>query len=139
MFSASYPRATIHAVHWASLHKPLPCTCCCPYAYIALLPVCKSIGDFKGVTFLELDELEDVIKIDIDVFEVRYEPSCLVPIRRRAYRHYNVFHLLLVHSCHVCYIKDIDAATKTFGCLRYCKQYNQRFRLARHQKTCAGG
>ena len=98
----------------------------------------KSIDDFKGVTLLELDELEDVFKIDIDVFEFIYEPPCLVPIRRSAYKHDDALHLLLVHGCHFCYIKDIDAATKAFGCLKCGKQYNQRFRLARHEKTCVG-
>ena len=89
---------------------------------------CKSIDDFKGVTLLELDELEDVIKIDIDVFEFKYKPPCLVPIRRSAYKHDDVLHLLLVLGCQFCYIKDIDAATKVFGCLKWGEHYYQRFR-----------
>ena len=29
-------------------------------------------------------------------------------------------------------------ADKAFGCEKCSKQHNQRFRLARHEKTCAG-
>ena len=76
----------------------------------------------KGSTLLELDEIEDVFKIDIDVLEFKYEPPCLVPIRRSAYKQDDLLHLLLVHDCHFSYIRDAEAATKTIGCLRCSKQ-----------------
>ncbi|GFN90296.1 Zinc finger protein 546-like [Plakobranchus ocellatus] len=96
------------------------------------------IDEFEGVKLYELDELEDVFKVDIDVFEFKYDPPCLVPHRRSSYNHGDVLHLLLVHGCHFCYIQDIDAAASAFGCKKCGKQYKERLRLARHEKTCAG-
>ncbi|RUS83075.1 hypothetical protein EGW08_009161 [Elysia chlorotica] len=98
----------------------------------------KPINAFEGVALFELEELEHVFQIDVDVFEFKYDPPCLVPLRRSTYEHDDVLHLLLVHGCHFCYIKDIDAATNAFGCLKCGKQYHKRKHLVRHEKTCAG-
>ncbi|KAK3761301.1 hypothetical protein RRG08_014312 [Elysia crispata] len=68
----------------------------------------ESSDDLEGVMLLELDELEHVFEIDIDVFRFKYDPPSLVPIRRSAYKHDDVLHVLLLHGCHFCYIKDID-------------------------------
>ncbi|GFS24010.1 hypothetical protein ElyMa_003404300 [Elysia marginata] len=38
-----------------------------------------SVDDFEGVTLRELDELEDVFRVAINVFEFRYDPLCLIP------------------------------------------------------------
>ncbi|GFR68008.1 hypothetical protein ElyMa_003720600 [Elysia marginata] len=97
-----------------------------------------SIEDFDGIKLLELDELESLFEIDIDVFEFKYDPPCLVPHRRSSYKYGDVLHLLLVHGCHFCYIKDIDSVCHAFGCHKCGKQFKERFLLTRHEKTCAG-
>ena len=40
---------------------------------------------------------------------------------------------------HFCYIKDIDAASKSFGCGECGKLFDHRGILARHVDTCTGG
>ncbi|GFS19334.1 zinc finger protein 546-like [Elysia marginata] len=97
-----------------------------------------SVDGFEGVTLRKLDELEDVFRVDIDVFEFKYDPPCLVLHRRSSYKHGDVLHLLLVHGCHFCYIEDIDAATHAFGCEKSGRQYKERKKLGRHEKRCAG-
>ncbi|GFO22440.1 Zinc finger protein 546-like [Plakobranchus ocellatus] len=57
-----------------------------------------SVDEFDGINLWELDELEDLFKVDIDVFEFKYDPPCLVPHRRSSYKHGDVLHLLLVHG-----------------------------------------
>ncbi|GFO23696.1 Zinc finger protein 546-like [Plakobranchus ocellatus] len=61
------------------------------------------IDEFEGVKLYELDELEDVFKVDIDVFEFKYDPPCLVPHRRSSYNHGDVLHLLCTAATFVTY------------------------------------
>ncbi|GFO22473.1 Zinc finger protein 546-like [Plakobranchus ocellatus] len=97
-----------------------------------------SVDEFDGINLWELDELEDVFKVDIDVFKFKYDPPCLVPHRRSSHKHGDVPHLFLVHGYHFSYISDIDAIAHAFWCEKCGKQYKERKKLIWHEKRCAG-
>ena len=100
---------------------------------------CCKMGNWERCYASGSSGLGRLFKINVHVFEYDWEQNCLVPYIRSAHLHTQTMYVLLHDNRHFCFIKDIDAATHSFGCPKCGKLWKDRWDLYRHVSGCDGG
>ena len=91
----------------------------------------------KIVTLADISTLENLFKINIQVYNLDLENECLTSALRSHQKFTNTIHVIL-HDNHFMYIKDFDKATLTFSCGKCGYISNYIGNINRHEKTCNG-
>jgi len=101
---------------------------------------CRSLQNFKGVKLTELDEYEQKLKTNINVYalnDVDGKVSATV-IRRSAHLYTETMNLNLFEN-HFSYIHDIRRYTGTYICDKCDKMWKSSTSCCRHMQQCNGG
>ena len=93
----------------------------------------------REVSLATLPELERFFRVNVEVFRFDVDKECLVPAVRSPLAYPLTMFVLLHDERHFCFIKNIDQATKAFGCPTCGKLFKKVFNLDQHVPGCNGG
>ena len=91
----------------------------------------------KHVTLNDIHTLENVFKINIEVYSIDTENECLTPTLRSPRQFTSTMHIIL-HENHFMYIRNFDQTTLTFKCDKCNYIFKKLDHLERHEKNCTG-
>ena len=97
----------------------------------------EDISKFRGVHLNEIPKVEDLLQLNIFLFDIDFVNGELIDeLCRRGIQKYENSVKLLRYNNHICYVNNINALFKAFRCTTCATFFSKTGNLERHLVTC---